>query len=78
MGTIIRAATGFVVALTFLHGASFWSTLKTPKIVQIQTDLAAEEPFARIVAGVSTLLTAQKGTESLPALRLARARALQS
>lgn len=50
MGTLIRAATGFAIALTLLHGTSFWSGLKTPSLAKVQADIEASHPSTQIMA----------------------------
>jgi hypothetical protein len=77
MGTFIRAVTGFVVALTLLHGTAFWSGLKGPSIQQVQADIKAERPGNRIEASLNELLAPQKGTITTPSARETRARGLQ-
>ncbi len=77
MGTLFRAATGFVIALTLLHGAGLWSELKPPSIHKVQADIEAEHPGAQLKASLNEFLAPQKGTIARPNPAELRARGLQ-
>ena len=62
MRTFFRAAIGFAIALTLLHGQAIWSGVKTPSLRKIQTDIAATRPAVRIQASLARLLVTQNGT----------------
>jgi hypothetical protein len=62
MGLLIRAATGFAIALTLLHGPSMWSGLKTPELQRVQADIEASHPGAQIMASMARALAPQNGT----------------
>jgi hypothetical protein len=62
MGTLIRAVTGFAIALTLLHGSEFWSGLKGQALQKVQSDIEASHPAARIQASIIRVLAPQNGT----------------
>jgi len=62
MCTLIRAATGFAIALTLLHGPSFWSGLKTPALAKVQADIEASHPSTQIITAMTRVLMPQNGT----------------
>jgi hypothetical protein len=62
MGTLFRAAIGFAVALTLLHGQAQWSGVKTPAVRKIETDIAATQPAVRMLASFARLPVPQNGT----------------
>jgi hypothetical protein len=77
MGTLFRAVTGFAIALTLLHGPSFWSGLKTRSFLREQTDIEAARPGMRLSASWNEFLSPQKGTKDGRGAREIRARHLQ-
>jgi len=64
MGTFFRAAIGFVIALSILHGQAIWSGIKIPSLKKVETDIAATRPAVRIEASLARLFVTQNGTTS--------------
>ena len=62
MGTFFRAAIGFAVALTLLHGQEIWRGVKTPSVLKVESDIAAAHRGARMQASFARLLASQNGT----------------
>jgi hypothetical protein len=62
MGTFFRAAIGFAIALTMLHGPAIWDEVKYPAIGRIESDIAATRPAARLEASLAKFLAPQNDT----------------
>jgi hypothetical protein len=69
MGHLIRAAAGFAIALTLLHGPSVWSGLKTPSLLKVQADIEASHPGAQLKASMARFMATQNSTTSAAAIR---------
>jgi hypothetical protein len=66
MGTLLRAATGIAVALTLFYGPGILDGLKSQPIRQIRTDIADQQPGAKLNVPLGQLLAPQNGTPSAP------------
>lgn len=76
MGTLFRAAAGFAIALTLLHGTGIWSGLKTPQMRNVEAEIAATHPADRLEATLNNLLVPRNGTVTLPKTPDGQARGL--
>jgi len=62
MGIFFRAAFGFAVALTLLHGPEIGSEAKSPSVLRIEADIAATHPGVRRQASLVKFLSPQNDT----------------
>jgi hypothetical protein len=76
MGKLFHAAAGFAIALTLLHGPAYWARLKSPSTLQIEADIAAQRPGARLEASLERVIAPRNGTRTTPNLHAGQARGL--
>jgi hypothetical protein len=83
MGKLIRAAAGFAIALTLLHGPAYWAGLKSSSTLQIEADIAAQRPGMHLqaslddgLAGLEQMVAPRNGTRMPPNLHDGQARGL--
>lgn len=85
MGKLIRAATGFAIAIFVLYGQAPWARLQTPAVAAMKADIAAQRPGASLLASLDdtmaalhALLASRNGTTGAGKPREFRAHRLHS
>jgi hypothetical protein len=77
MGKTIRATIGFAIALTLLNGEGFWARLRTPAVLAVKADIAAQNPTTKLESSLHGWLSSRNGTSFASKPAGGRARALQ-